>query len=95
MNSFLTLSSLSPSSLFPLDLLLDLKIAFQPVGERLFLGPPCLEDPGSSMTVWYLAGRVEGPPPTSMYLCCCSVPLGTTREGMFKAAACCKARFLE
>ena len=28
-----------------------------------FFPPP----PGSSMTVWYLAGRLSGPPPTSMY----------------------------
>ena len=41
------------------------KIDFQAVLRRALKLPPFF--PGSSITVWYFAGRFSGPPPTSMY----------------------------
>lgn len=47
-----------------------LKNDFQPSGDLLLEDPlRFLLDPGSSMTVWYLAGRFAGPPPAQYSYC--------------------------
>jgi hypothetical protein len=47
-----------------------LKKDFQPSGDLLLEVPlRFLVDPGSSITVWYLAGRFAGPPPAEHQIC--------------------------
>ena len=47
-----------------------LKKDFQPSGDLLLEVPlRFLLDPGSSITVWYLAGRFAGPPPAEHQIC--------------------------
>jgi hypothetical protein len=47
-----------------------LKNDFHPSGDLLLEDPlRFLLDPGSSMTVWYLAGRFAGPPPVQYPYC--------------------------
>jgi len=47
-----------------------LKKDFQPSGDLLLEDPlRFLLEPGSSITVWYLAGRFAGPPPAEHVFC--------------------------
>jgi hypothetical protein len=47
-----------------------LKKDFQPSGDLLLELPLRFRlEPGSSITVWYLAGRFAGPPPSEQLFC--------------------------
>jgi hypothetical protein len=69
----------------PVVLTLLPKSERHPSGERFALRlKSLLRDPsGRSMTVWYLSGNFEGPPPTSMY----SVRCGTCPSARLRASS--------